>query len=149
MALGRRAFRQVDFGPGDETIVIPTTEGGAKGKIAVYGRLTGAAGSASLTVYAGHDQEVLTQQTTTTYSDSLQPSGRGVGGTDVFSGDDDEFGTQSTVTAALETYAYVEALGDAVSEVVAAQDNVFPYLSLAFRGDGDPDLSAEVYVVSY
>lgn len=46
-----RVFREETFGPADETITYRTPSGFTLGKIAVFGRLTGSGGSASLRVY--------------------------------------------------------------------------------------------------
>ena len=150
MSFGRRVFTQIDFGPSSSTVVVPTNEGGAKGKIAVYSRITSVTGSASLSVYAGYDQDVLDQLTMTSYSGNEVLGALGVTTTGLLDNfGDDEFATQSTTFIALSTYAYATALASSIAEVVSAQDNIFPYLSLVFNGNGDPALTAEVYVVTW
>lgn len=46
-----RKFVEHEFGPGDDTFTFPTWEGGVQGKIAVFGRLTGTGGAATVHVY--------------------------------------------------------------------------------------------------
>lgn len=55
MTTGKRTLTQVSFGTEDETVIIPIPEGGAKGKVAVFGRLTGTGGSASVRVAGAFD----------------------------------------------------------------------------------------------
>ena len=46
-----RIYRREEFGPEDEVRTVKVDAGGPNGKVAVYGRLTGAAGAATLEVY--------------------------------------------------------------------------------------------------
>lgn len=55
MTVGKRSFEYLEFGPADETVIIPVPNAGAANRLSAYGRLTGSAGAADVTVSGSFD----------------------------------------------------------------------------------------------
>lgn len=208
---GKRSFKKVSFGPTDGTTVITTPDGGAKGRVAVYARLTGSAGSGTLKVYGAFSSDPAIAEVQTinlgdiaaadtfkltynahesaliTYSTDMSAAIQAalVGLADFEAGDvvvtktslsvyvvtfggafANRDATAITITTTTgftpvgvtettkggvgtEDVTDVSALGNPISEVVTAQENIYPYLTLVFDGDADPALAAEAYVVAF
>jgi hypothetical protein len=58
-------------------------------------------------------------------------------------------GTAASGGSGLEEITDTASLANGIGQVVGAQENKYPYITLVFGGDGDPGLAAEAYVVAY